>query len=68
MIRSVITAGGLALVMSSLANADFIAEDVPSWRGDANTAYYSWESFTSADGIMEKNSQMRTKEQTQQKK
>ena len=53
MIRSVITAGGLALVMSSLANADFVVEDVPAWRGDANTAYYSWESFTSADGIMD---------------
>ena len=34
-----VTASGLA---------DFFVEAVPTWRGDANTAYYSWDTFTQA--------------------
>ena len=36
-----VTASGLA---------GFTVEAAPTWRGDANTAYYNWETFTSADG------------------
>jgi hypothetical protein len=37
-----------AIIGASPAVADFIVEDVPSWRGDANSSLYDWQSFTSA--------------------
>lgn len=37
-----------AMIVASPAVADFIVEDVPSWRGDANASFYEWQSFTSA--------------------
>jgi MYXO-CTERM domain-containing protein len=36
--------------VTASALADFAVEAAPTWRGDANTAYYNWETFTSADG------------------
>ena len=50
MSRIAVVVGGLALAVSSSAMAGFYVEDVPAWRGDANTSYYMWEDFTSADG------------------
>ena len=38
------------LLIGTPVLAGFIAEDIPDWRGDANTAWYEWESFTSASG------------------
>ena len=35
------------------AMAGFTVEDVPTWRGDAGTAYYNWEDFTAADGYVD---------------
>ena len=34
--------------VSSLATASFTVEDVPAWRGDANTLYGGWSVFTEA--------------------
>jgi hypothetical protein len=36
------------LLLASPAAADFLVEAAPSWRGDSNTSWYHWESFTSA--------------------
>ncbi|MCH2140554.1 MAG: hypothetical protein MK100_05915 [Phycisphaerales bacterium] len=36
------------LLIGTPVLAGFIAEDIPDWRGDANTVWYEWESFTSA--------------------
>ena len=38
-----------AAMLSSTAMAGFVVEDVPAWRGGVDTAYYNWETFTSAD-------------------
>ena len=38
-----------AAMLSSTAMAGFVVEDIPAWRGAADTAYYNWETFTSAD-------------------
>ncbi len=35
-------------VMAGSAAGGFVVEDVPEWRGDAGTAHYAWESFSSA--------------------
>ena len=35
---------------TSIASADLINPLEPTWRGDANTAFAQWDSFTSADG------------------
>ena len=48
---SMILGLGSAALMSTAAMAEYVVEDVPSWRGDANTSYYNWEDFTSADGF-----------------
>ena len=45
-------AAAAACVVASTASAGFVVEDAPAWRGDANTSYYGWEDFTSADGYM----------------
>lgn len=37
-------------VATSVASADLINPLEPTWRGDANTAFSQWDSFTSADG------------------
>lgn len=37
-------------VTTCVASADLTNPDVPDWRGDANTSYAQWDSFTSADG------------------
>jgi hypothetical protein len=47
-----VLAAAAACVVVSTASAGFVVEDAPAWRGDANTSYYSWEDFTSADGYM----------------
>ena len=47
MIRFALSLGAAACFCST-ATAGFISEDVPSWRGEANTAYYNWENFSSA--------------------
>jgi hypothetical protein len=39
---------GLTLACTGAASAGFIAEEVPGWRGDTDTVWYEWESFTSA--------------------
>ena len=36
----------LSVVVSGSAAAEVINPLVPEWRGDANTAFYGWESFT----------------------
>ena len=38
------------LSITAASAADLVNPDIPSWRGDANTAYAQWDSFTSADG------------------
>ncbi|MDG2424204.1 MAG: MYXO-CTERM domain-containing protein [Phycisphaerales bacterium] len=48
--RFVIGVGGLALTVSSIANAGYVVEDVPTWRGEDNTAHYEWETFASPYG------------------
>ena len=35
--------------LATTAMAGFVVEDVPAWRGDANTLYGGWESFTEAN-------------------
>ena len=42
-------AAAAACVVASTASAGFVVEDVPAWRGDANTLYGGWESFSSAN-------------------
>ena len=45
--RTKLIAGVIAITsMSGLAAAGFVNEDIPSWRGDANTAYGGWNSFS----------------------
>ena len=44
---SVLVGGFLVAFTASVATAGFVVEDAPEWRGDANTMYGSWESFTS---------------------
>lgn len=39
-----------ACSVPSIAMAGFTVEDAPSWRGDANTALFEWESFSFAGG------------------
>lgn len=36
--------------VTGFASADLTNPDIPSWRGDANTSFAQWDSFTSADG------------------
>ena len=38
------------LSITAASAADLVNPDIPSWRGDANTAYAQWDSFTSAEG------------------
>jgi MYXO-CTERM domain-containing protein len=38
----------LMLIATGAAEASYVIEDTPTWRGDANTRWYEWESFTSA--------------------
>ena len=38
------------LSITAASAADLVNPDIPSWRGDSNTAYAQWDSFTSADG------------------
>lgn len=38
----------VGLLSTSPAAADFLVESAPTWRGDANTSWYHWESFSSA--------------------
>ena len=40
----------VSLCIASSASAELVNPVVPDWRGDANTTYAQWESFTSADG------------------
>ncbi len=35
--------------IASTAMAGFVVEDIPAWRGDTNTLYGGWESFTEAN-------------------
>ncbi len=42
-------AAAIALAGTSSALAGFVNEDVPDWRGDADTLYGGWESFTGAN-------------------
>ena len=39
-----------SLCIAGSASAELVNPVVPAWRGDANTAFAQWESFTSADG------------------
>lgn len=44
-------AGLAAVTIAATASADeWIAEDTPDWRGSEGSAYYLWDTFTSADG------------------
>ena len=38
----------LMLIATGAAEASYVVEDTPTWRGDASTHWYEWESFTSA--------------------
>jgi MYXO-CTERM domain-containing protein len=40
----------IAMSITAAASAGFINADIPSWRGDAGTSYYGWESFSDAGG------------------
>ena len=42
-------AAAAAFVVASTASAGFVVEDAPAWRGDANTLYGGWESFSNAN-------------------
>ena len=42
-------AAAFVLAGTSSALAGFVNPDVPDWRGDANTLYGGWESFTNAN-------------------
>ena len=42
-------AAAAACVVVSTASAGFVVEDVPTWRGDANTLYGGWENFSQAN-------------------
>lgn len=37
-----------ALLISGAATADLVDPSVPTWRGDAGSLYYQWDSFTEA--------------------
>ncbi|MDP7188554.1 MAG: hypothetical protein QGI74_01705 [Phycisphaerales bacterium] len=37
-----------SLLCAGPAVGDFLVEDAPTWRGDADTSWYHWESFSSA--------------------
>ena len=39
-----------AIALASAGAADYIVEDVPSWRGADGSAHYEWLNFSSADG------------------
>lgn len=39
-----------ATAVTGIAAADLVDPLVPTWRGDANTSYAAWDSFTSASG------------------
>ena len=36
--------------VTGFASADLTNPEIPSWRGDANTSFAQWDSFTSPDG------------------
>ena len=36
------------LSITAASTADLVNPDIPTWRGDANTAFAQWDSFTSA--------------------
>lgn len=38
------------IAATPIASAGFVNEAAPDWRGEANTSWYEWESFTSAGG------------------
>ena len=40
----------VSLCIAGSASADLVNPLVPDWRGDANTTFAQWDSFTSADG------------------
>jgi hypothetical protein len=40
----------VSLFIVGSASAELVDPLIPSWRGDANTAFAQWDSFTSADG------------------
>jgi hypothetical protein len=40
---------GAATVAASASAGSWTVEDVPTWRGDAGSAYYLWDTFTSAN-------------------
>jgi MYXO-CTERM domain-containing protein len=39
-----------ATAVTGMATADLINPEIPTWRGDADTAFAQWDSFTSAAG------------------
>ena len=39
-----------ATAVTGMATADLINPEIPIWRGDADTAFAQWDSFTSATG------------------
>ena len=45
-----LTAIAATLIFAGSVSADLVNPDIPSWRGDANTTFAQWDSFTSADG------------------
>ncbi|MDE0821728.1 MAG: hypothetical protein OSA95_11435, partial [Opitutales bacterium] len=40
----------LVVVFAGSASAELINPEVPAWRGDIDTEYYEWDTFTEAFG------------------
>jgi hypothetical protein len=50
MSQAFITSAALTLLAATASADEWISEDTPSWRGDAGSSYYLWDTFTSASG------------------